>query len=121
METLEFAKYFMNVLEEGDVEKARACYQPDASIWHNFDDKEQTVEENLAVLGWMMRKSRKRTYDIKHLEEIAGGYLQQHVLTIEATDGTRISMPACVVVRMRDGKIERIEEYLDPAPVSQLT
>ena len=120
METLELARHFMSVLEEGDVDAARACLQPNARIWHNFDDKEQTVDENMAVLEWMKRKSRKRTYNITHLEEITGGYLQQHILTIESTKGTSMSMHACVVVRVRDGKIERIEEYLDPAAVADL-
>lgn len=120
METLELARHFMAVLERGDVDGARACLQPDARIWHNFDEKDQTVDENMALLQWMMRKCNKRTYDITRLEEIEGGYLQQHVLTVESAKGETMSMHACVVVRVHEGKIERIEEYLDPSAVANL-
>lgn len=120
METLELARRFMQVLEAGDVEGARACLHEDARIWHNFDDKEQTVDENMALLQWMMRRCEKRSYEITRLEEIPGGYLQQHVLTLAAPSGETLAMHACVVVHVRGGRIARIEEYLDPAPVSTL-
>ncbi len=120
METLELARHFLRLLEEGDQEKARACYAEDARIWHNFDDYEQDVDENLQTLGWMVKNSRSRRYDIQRLEEIEGGYLQQHVLRIETRSGEQIAMPACVVVQVRDGRIARIEEYLDPASAVKL-
>ena len=121
METFELARHFMTVLEEGDVDKARACLQPDAKVWHNFDDVEQTVDENMALLAWMTRKSQSRAYEITRLEEIPAGYLQQHILTIENMQGETMRMHACVLVRVRDGLIERIEEYLDPAAVAKLS
>jgi len=118
--TLELARRFMAALEAGDVETARACLAPEARIWHNFDDKSQTVDENMALLAWMMRHADKRSYEITRLEEIAGGYLQQHVLRITNRAGEHLLMHACVVVTVADGRIQRIEEYLDPAPASRL-
>jgi ketosteroid isomerase-like protein len=35
--------------------------------------------------------------------------------------GETMRMHACVLVRVRDGLIERIEEYLDPAAVAKLS
>lgn len=120
MQTLELARHFMKTLEAGDVAAARACLSPDAGVWHNFDDVTQTVDQNTAVLAWMMRKSKRRTYEITRLEEIEGGYLQQHILRIETLAGEQIAMPACVIVSVKDGVITRIEEYLDPAAVAKL-
>ena len=119
--TLELARRFVTALEVGDVEAARACLAPEARIWHNFDDRSQTVDENLALLAWMMRHADKRSYEITRLEEIAGGYLQQHVLRITNKAGEELAMHACVVVSVADGRIQRIEEYLDPAPAARLS
>ena len=119
--TFALARRFIGAIEAGDVEAVRACLAPHAGIWHNFDDKTQTVDENLALLGWMMKNAEKRHYEITRLEEIAGGYLQQHVLRITTKKGEELVMHACVVVTVADGRIQRIEEYLDPAPAARLS
>ena len=31
----------------------RRVYAPDVVIWHNFDQVEQTLDENLKVMHWM--------------------------------------------------------------------
>ena len=49
-ETLDFAKRFIGAIQSGDVATVRACYAPDAKIWHNNDRKEQTVDQNVKVL-----------------------------------------------------------------------
>ncbi len=118
--TLALARRFIEAIEAGDVEGARGCLDPSAGIWHNFDDKTQTVDENLALLGWMMKHADARRYEITRLEEIEGGYLQQHVLRIQTKSGREISAHACVVVSVSDGCIQRIEEYLDPSALAQL-
>lgn len=120
MDTLELARHFVSVIEGGDIDAVRACYADDARIWHNFDDVEQTVDENMKVLAWMMKNAASRRYEIRRLEAIEGGYLQQHVLHLETRAGESLEMPACLVVRVEDGKIRRLEEYLDPAPATKL-
>jgi len=117
---LALARRFIDAVEAGDVEAARACFAPDARIWHNFDDVEQTVDQNMALLEWMMRKASSRTYRITRLEEISGGYLQQHVLKLRSHAGEELTMHACAIVTVADGRIQRIEEYLDPAPTARL-
>jgi ketosteroid isomerase-like protein len=120
METLELARRFIQAVESGELEAVRACYGEDARIWHNFDDVEQTVDENMKVLEWMKRKTTRRSYEITRLEEIAGGYLQQHILRMVNREGSEITMHACLVVRVENGKILRLEEYLDPSPTQKL-
>lgn len=46
--------------------------------------------------------------------------MQQHVLEGVLADGSPFSMPACVVVQIRDGQIVRLDEYLDPAGAAPL-
>jgi hypothetical protein len=49
------------------------------------------------------------------------GFLQQHVLRGLTRAGEPFAMPACMVVRCVDGRILRIDEYLDPAQASALS
>lgn len=120
MSTLDLARQFIDAVEAGDADAARAVLAPNAGIWHNFDQITQTVDENMSLMAWMKGKAQSRHYDIKRLEEIKGGYLQQHVLRMVNQAGEKIEMPACVIATVADGKIQRIEEYLDPAPAQKL-
>ena len=107
-------------IEKGDVEGVRATYAPDATIWHNFDGIDQTVEENLRVLAWMVRTFTARSYDEVRRHEWDTGFVQQHVLRVTKQDGTVVEVPACIVATVADGKITRIEEYLDSAQTARL-
>ncbi len=64
-EALEVAERFFRAIEAGDVERIKTIYAPDAIIWHNDDQKEQTVEENLRVLTWVTRNLTNRHYRVK--------------------------------------------------------
>lgn len=116
----EFSDRFSAALERGDGEAARAFYAPDARIWHNFDDYEQSVDENLRTLAWMHRKLPVRTYNIVRREILHDGWIQQHVLEATLPDGRPFRMAACCVVQMKDGLITRLDEYLDPAQAAVL-
>ncbi len=114
-EALAFAERFVAAIQAGDAEAVRACYAPDAKIWHNIDRLEQSVEDNLKSLRWFARKLPDRVYRVLRREALPDGFLQQHVLEATLPDGTAWSMSACVVVRMRGGVITRLDEYLDSA------
>jgi len=120
-EALALAERFVAAIERGDIEGVKACYAPDAKIWHNFDNVDQSVEDNLKVLGWMSGVLENRKYNILRRVAIPGGYLQQHVLTGRIVkSGADFSMPACLVVHVEDGRIKRLEEYLDVGQAAAL-
>jgi ketosteroid isomerase-like protein len=118
---LDLAERFMAAIQSGDIDTVRDCYAPDAAIWHNNDGVEQTVAQNLKVLAWIARKLPNRHYRVLVREALEDGFLQQHVLEAVLPDGTAWAMPACVVVRMKDGKVTRLDEYLDSAQSAALT
>ena len=107
-------------IEKGDVDGVRAVYAPDAVIWHNFDEVEQNVEDNLRVLGWMAGAFSERRYEVVFRKEWDEGFVQQHVLHLTKKDGTTIALPACIVAKVANGKITRIDEYLDSAQAARL-
>jgi ketosteroid isomerase-like protein len=46
--------------------------------------------------------------------------VQRHVLRGTAPDGTELAMAACIWVAVEDGRVVRMDEYLDPAGVAAL-
>ena len=119
-ETLAMAERFLGAIQSGDVATVRACYAPDAVIWHNNDGKEQTVDQNMRVLEWFMRKLPDRHYRVLRREALKDGFFQQHVLEATLPGGAAWAMPACVIVRIKDGLIVRLDEYLDSAHAAAL-
>jgi ketosteroid isomerase-like protein len=120
-EFLDFAERFIGAIQAGDAETVRACYAPDARIWHNNDGIEQTVDQNMRVLNWFMRTLPDRRYRVIRREALPDGFLQQHVLEATLPDGAPWAMDACLVVRMADGRITRLDEYIDSAKAAALT
>ena len=70
------------------------------------------------MLGWLQRHVRDLRYDVVRRDELPDGYVQQHVLARRSP--TAPARPACMVVAVRDGRIARIDEYLDSAHVRAL-
>lgn len=118
---IEFAGRFLGAIERGDIETVRASYHPDAKVWHNNDGIEQSVDDNLKVLGWMARTLATRHYRVIRLEALPDGFFQQHVLETTLPDGRTWNLDACVVVRVVDGLVVRLDEYLDSAKIAELT
>jgi uncharacterized protein len=117
---LELADRLFGAIEAGDVEGVRACYAPGARIWHNFDDVEQGVEENLATLRWMCGRLADRRYDVSRREVLDDGVLQLHVLRGTTRSGAPFALPCAMLVTMAGGRVTRIDECLDRAATATL-
>ncbi len=100
-------------IEAGDATTVASLYADDVIVWHNNDGVEQTKEQNLRVLHWMVRNTATREYRRIRRFAIDGGFVQQHDLHLEFDDGRIADLPACVVVAVSNGVITRIDEYLD--------
>ena len=116
------AKRFFDCIETGDVDGLVACYAPDAEIWHNTDGQVQGPQDNRATLSGLVRYFSDRRYDERRLDVFAGGFVQQHVLrATRVRDGAKVALAACIVCRVEDDKIARLDEYFDSAAVSAFT
>jgi ketosteroid isomerase-like protein len=116
----ELASRFFQALERGDVATAGECYAPDATIWHNYDRAEQARDANLRVLRWVVDNVAGLRYEEVRLVVLDDGFVQQHVLRGTAPNGTPLEVPAMMRVTVADGRITRLEEYLDTAQVAAL-
>lgn len=120
-DVLDLADRMFGAIEAGDLDALRAVYADDFVAWTNFDDSTKGVDDTLRVLGWLGARLTDRRYEIVRREVIERGFLQQHVLRGTAPDGSAVAMPACVVASVVDGRVSRIDEYLDPSALAALS
>jgi ketosteroid isomerase-like protein len=111
---------FFAAIEAGDIETVRALYAPDAVIWHNDDLVEQPVEDNLKVLAGLHRAVSDLRYEVVRRAHLEDGVIQQHVLHGKLPDGTEVALHAAMYLQVRDGRVTRIDEYLDSAKRSSI-
>jgi ketosteroid isomerase-like protein len=111
-EVHDIANRLIAAISTADIEGVRAAYAPDAMIWHNFDEREQTVAENLETLADLHRRATGLEYTEIRRFPAPGGFVQQHVLVGQAKGGP-LRMPAMIRFWVEGGRITRLEEYLD--------
>ncbi|WP_342130333.1 nuclear transport factor 2 family protein [Hydrogenophaga sp. OTU3427] len=108
------ADRFFQAIEAKDLAGLRACYHDDTTVWHNFDDHAQSVDDNVALLGRLCRFATSLRYTEVERITYDGGFVQRHVLVVQVGDRS-VRIPACLVAQTLAGRIHRIFEYLDSA------
>lgn len=104
---------FLDAIERHDFETVEGLYTPDAVAWANVTRREVSREESLEILRKGAGAHRRRTYDDRLVQTFAGGFLLQYSVNVVLHDGRRMSLRACFVAQCRDGRIARLDEYLD--------
>lgn len=107
-------------IERGDIDAVDRLYHPEVAVWHAPVGRAQTREQNLALLSRLSRQCSDWRYEEVRREVFSDGFVQQHVLRLRNARGTPVEIPVCIVVRLRDGRISRIDEYLDAAAAAPL-
>jgi len=99
----------------------RAIYADDIAVWHGSTGKAQTKEENAGLLAGVFQITSALEYvDIKR-HAIDGGLVQQHRLVGTFSDGKPMpDLNACLIIKVKDGKITQIEEYFDGATYAEV-
>ncbi|MEZ5556997.1 MAG: nuclear transport factor 2 family protein [Pseudomonadales bacterium] len=118
---LETAAALFAAIEAKDPDAVARLYADDVQVWHNFDDACQDKATNLAVLSGLCAAAQEIRYDVTErllLED--GRMLQRHVLRVRVASGDEFAIPACIFVTAADGRITRIDEYLDTGQANRL-
>ncbi|WP_047867693.1 nuclear transport factor 2 family protein [Nocardiopsis sp. RV163] len=103
---------YLRALENRDWKSARAMCAETATVWHNDGKGEQSIEENIAGMEGQIAAIESMRYDVLRQLSQPGEVLQQHVVHVATTDGTRGEVHAAVYFGFDDaGRIRRIEEY----------
>jgi len=104
-----------DALSRGDIAAARACCAPDVRFWHCFDGIAQDLDG--AAQGWeglVAHTAARQSEDVRSVPT-ADGLVQQFVFVVRTPAGERKAWPVCVVVKIKDGLITRLDEYIDRA------
>jgi ketosteroid isomerase-like protein len=109
---LAFADEFFGAVSSGDTDAVSACYRDDVTVWHNYDNVDQTKAENLTTLSGIPDRYESFGYADARTSELDDGFLRQHVI-VASRDGKTAHVPAILRVYVQDRQIHRIEEYFD--------
>ncbi|KQY08939.1 hypothetical protein ASD37_00055 [Mycobacterium sp. Root135] len=110
----------LRAMERGDVEAVRACYSPDVLIWHNSNNQAEPLGENFERLAAVFARWTDLSYgDIRRVEG-PGVVAQQHTLRGCGPDGAEFEVHIAMFVRLgADGRIVRVDEYLESSQLPQ--
>ena len=104
-----------SALAQGDVDAACDCLTPEARVWHCFDRDAQDVETTRQACTAFVAAFPERSFTGFRRQATEGGCVQQQTMIVRTRDGARKAWPVCIVVRIEDGRIARLDEYVDRA------
>jgi ketosteroid isomerase-like protein len=119
-EYLKIAEKWSSILPNKDMTVLREIYHENAETWHNYDRKNMTMQELAALVEVVFSSFSKLAIKNIRRSAIEKGFVQQHDIVGTHINGQSLNFSGCIVVTVEAGKISRLEEYIDPAPVFAL-
>ncbi len=108
-------------IERGDYGAVDRMWSADIAVWRVGARRDNDKARALRVIDWFITATTDRRYEILDRQLFDGGFVQQHILHATGRAGQSISMRVCIVIRVgKDGLIDRIDEYFDPADIAPL-
>ena len=106
-------------IERGDVGALAAMWSDDVLVWRLGGGRERDKPRALVVIDWFVANTTSRRYEVLDRQVFDGGFVQQHVVHAVTANGSPVSFRACLIVKVADGLVTRIDEYLDPADLTR--
>lgn len=117
-------------------EKLAAGYRPEAPAedlyadrivsWHNYDEREVVVTRDQLAAGAQGEHGALAQvlsgfgYEERRVYPAGDAVVMTHVMVGTLRDGTRVRIPACHVYALEDGRIARMDVYMDSAQAAPL-
>ncbi|MGB0921807.1 MAG: nuclear transport factor 2 family protein [Alphaproteobacteria bacterium] len=112
-ERIALIEQFFAALEAEDQDTAVSFYADNVIVWHNADNREKDKAGSLAILKAVFGLLKSPRYEVLRREPINGGVLQTHILHATMPDGRSFAIHAAIVFECANGKITRLEEFVD--------
>ena len=118
---LEVANRFFDGLLAGDLAALEGACSPGSILWINITEKARPLEASLP--GFALLRSRVPDLRMENVRRrgIAGGFVEQHVLAGTMPEGEPLRVVGCFVGTVADGRITRLEEYVDGGQAGALS
>jgi ketosteroid isomerase-like protein len=112
-EIRELCTRFFDAYENRRADELAEIYAPDCIVWHNVFGRETTGADNIAAMPKSYAGQRRRSYDDRIIDTFEGGFVIQYTLAGVQNDGHKGALWICIVGLCKDGRITRIDEYMD--------
>lgn len=119
-EHISLANELRRRIAAGDVKGVDALYHDEAIVWRNIDNRELVKKQMLRVIEFLANQVTDLRYEDVRVQATEEGFVQQHTLKCTAANGTPVEARACLVARVKDGRLIRLDEYLDSAAMAPL-
>jgi ketosteroid isomerase-like protein len=117
---LDVAAALFAAIEGKDPEGVAALYSDDIEVWHNFSNACQDKATNLGVLAALCANVPEVRYEVTERMLLEDGRVMQRHLLRARVGEEEIVIPACIFLAIEDGRIRRIDEYLDTGQANRL-
>ncbi len=117
---MELARHFLEATAGKNLADLSALFHDDAVFWTNVDQNEYDKASRLARIAVEFRVFQKFGFERPVINEFADGFVIRAVVTGCLADDVRFDFPICIVAETAGGRIQRLEEYLDPAKVTSI-
>ena len=123
----DIARQYLEAAPRRDFDKVRQLYHPQYTYTGGDGQRQEGAEAGIAVADMYttafpdVQLGIKQTHvigDTVIVEFVASGTHQGELMGIAPT-GRKVSMPVCIVLEIRDGKIYAEREYMDMAHMMQ--
>jgi ketosteroid isomerase-like protein len=114
------ADRFADAFVRGDGDLLDRLYAADLRFTSHADGVVRDREQALAAFSRLRPQLCDVTLEITDRQVSEQGYCVQQILRCSAPDGTHLTVPHRLVVRVDNERITHIDEYLDPRTVAPL-
>ena len=114
------ADRFADAFVRGDADLLSDLYAAELRFTSHADGTVRNREQALNAFKTLRPHLRDLRLEITGRRVSEHGYSAQQILRCTAPDGTHLTIPHRLVVRVHRGRITRIDEHLDPATVAPL-
>lgn len=104
----------------GNLDGFASLFAPAAIVWHSATRRVVSVTEAVAVIKRIKDRMPDLHYEDVRLSPTVDGFVQQHMLCGTSPNGSQLTLPVCLVVKVDEQLISRLDEYIDRTAAAQL-
>jgi len=112
---------FFDAITRGDLDDAVQRIHPDARAMQNVVGREINARDLLLSLRGLLDSVDGFAYENPRRVVGADAVVEQHDVRLTRKDGSDVVLDVCIILRFgEDGRIVRLDEYLDSAAAAAL-
>ena len=116
----QLAERFARAVAARDLDALATLFDDAASFWTNITRSAVSKAARLEQIALEFRTFARFAFEDARIDDFGTGFVLRATARGALPDGTTFAFPICIVADVRDGRIDRLEEYLDPAAVKPI-